>query len=211
MVSMLRFIHNGTIPLQKPDFILQKGETCLYRNDQCEVYQEKQITSRVNFAGPRARIRIAKGLSYNAGSYRIGTNSETIEVSKGVGVVNLTDKRILFKSNSDNFTIAISSIIDIEPYIDAVIITKSIGKPFTFAVNNGIAFYKIFKAIVEFGKDLKYKQAEFNSNKLNDLESEIIRLWKSGEKLMAVKLYHDNTKAGLKESKDYVETLVSTQ
>lgn len=134
-------LDNGIFPDLVPDFILQKDEKCIYKNSHCELLERKEITKRVNYAGPRLRIKIAKGLSYNLGSYNVGIDKETITVSKGIGILNLTTKRILFKSSEKIVTVLFSSIIDTEPFSDAVIISKSTGKPLIFSINNGPYFY----------------------------------------------------------------------
>lgn len=134
-------LDNGIFPDLVPDFILHKDEKCIYKNSFCELLERKEITKRVNYAGPRLRIKIAKGLSYNLGSYNVGIDKKTITVSKGIGTLNLTTKRILFKNSDNIMTVQFSSIIDTEPFTDAVIISKSTGKPMIFSINDGLYFY----------------------------------------------------------------------
>lgn len=135
-------LDNGIFTSKKTDFILQKNETCIFSNNSTELFERKQVTKRVNYGGPRVRLKIAKGLSYNVGSYKISYNKETVEVLKGTGLVNITTKRILFKSHEKSLTIGLNSIIDIEPFSDAVIVTKSTGNPLVFKLKESIGFYQ---------------------------------------------------------------------
>jgi hypothetical protein len=206
---------NGILPNLEPDFLLQKGEQCIYKSYRCEVLERKEITKRVNYAGPKARIKIAKGLSYNIGSYNVSTQKETVSVSKGVGKLNLTTKRILFKSGDKGVTVTLSSIIDIEPFSDAVIITKSTGKPLIFNVSDGIRFYQLLDAAIN------STQSSRNENKIESeseyeydqelnqgsIDNELIEIISTKGLLNAVKFYKESENVSLREAKDYVDRL----
>lgn len=141
-------LDNGIFPNITADFIMQKTEQCLYRNSSTNLSERKQVTKRINYAGPRARIKIAKGLSYSVGSYNVSTQKEMQDVDKGTGVLNITTKRLLFKSSIKNLTIRLSSIIDIEPFSDAVIITKSSGNPLIFRTKDAVKLYQYLNGAI---------------------------------------------------------------
>ncbi len=142
-------LFNGIFPNLDSDFILQKSEQCIFKKNPVEYLERKQVTKRVNYSGPRMRIRIAKGLSYNVGSYTVNHEKEIINQSKGIGVLNLTTKRILFKGAEKNITVTLKSIIDIEPFSDAVIIHRSSGNPIIFKVSDGLKLYQYLNAALK--------------------------------------------------------------
>ncbi len=133
---------NGIFEEVISDFILSKNETCIYRNEQVELSERKELSNRINYSGPRARIKITKGLSYNLGAYNYSTNNVLKEISKGIGLVNVTTKRILFKSEEQNKVIRLSEIVDIEPYSDGIIIFRSSGNPCLFRTEKGLELYQ---------------------------------------------------------------------
>jgi hypothetical protein len=83
-----------------------------------------------------------KGFSYSVGSYNVTAERETVNQLKGTGIVNVTTKRILFKSPDKHLTIPMTSIIEIQPYKDAVMIAKATGNPYTFALKEGAKMYQ---------------------------------------------------------------------
>lgn len=135
-------LNNGIFEELTPDFILNRNEVCFYRNQQVELLERKEVTNRLDYAGPRARVKIAKGLSYNLGSYSYSTSKTLKEISKGIGIVNVTTKRILFKTDSKNTVIRLSEIVDIEPYQNGVVIFRSSGNPYIFKTENGLELYQ---------------------------------------------------------------------
>jgi hypothetical protein len=136
------------------DFILTKGEKCIYRSPKCEWFERKTVTSRVGYSGVSYRMKITKGLSYRVGSYNVSSSKEIIKVSKGTGVVNITTKRVIFKSSDNTMTINISAIIDLEPFNDAVTIYKSKGHPMTIESRDAINLYKYLRSATRSGQTL---------------------------------------------------------
>jgi hypothetical protein len=141
-------LDNGIFPNIAPDFILNKNEQCLYRKENVELNERKQVTKRINYSGPRARIKIVKGLSYNIGSYNFSTQKEMQDVFKGKGIINITTKRILFKSPEKKLTIRHSAIIDIETFSNAIIISKSTGNPLIFRTEDAIKLYQYLNGAI---------------------------------------------------------------
>lgn len=141
-------IDNNNLSVLESDFILQKNEECYYKNQQVELFQQKNKLTRVNVAGPRVRIPIMKGLSYNIGSYNVNTKTEQVEVSLGVGRVNITNKRVLIGTSQKHTAITLSSIVGIEPYSNAVKIHKSNSAPITIKTVDAIKLYQYLNGII---------------------------------------------------------------
>lgn len=133
---------NGIIEEVNSDFLLNKNEKCIYRKTNIEILEQKEVTKRINYSGPRARVKIAKGISYNFGSYNYSTEKETKRISKGVGVLNITTKRILFKTAEKSTTIRLSAIVDLQQFDDGLMIFKSTGNPLIILDKNGLDLYQ---------------------------------------------------------------------
>ena len=138
-------LDNGLFKGLASDFMMNKNEICIFKLDNCEFVEKKSVTVRRSYGGMSYRVRIAKGVSYNMGSYRTSSDKETIEVSKGKGTLNITTKRILFKGKEGVTTINSNAIVDLEPFKDAVVIHKTTGKPITLKTNDGIKLYKYIR------------------------------------------------------------------
>ncbi|MEI6348168.1 MAG: hypothetical protein WCP69_09505 [Bacteroidota bacterium] len=141
-------LDKGIFPNLNSDFILQKNEQCIYREENVELIEQRQVTKRINYGGPSVRIKIAKGLSYNLGSYNVGMEKEIKKISRGKGVINITTNRVLFKSNEKSSTITLNSIMAIEPFNDAIVISKSNGNPITFITKNGAKTYQYLNGAI---------------------------------------------------------------
>ena len=141
-------ISNGTYPDCPTNFIPQKGEVCIYTNE-CEAKERKMVTKRVNYAGPRLRAKVAKGLSYNFGSANISTQKIQQDISYGNGTLSLTNKRVIFQSTQKTITIPFKSILNIEPYSDAIVLYKNTGNPLLFFVNDSNRLYLYLNAIIK--------------------------------------------------------------
>lgn len=128
------------------DFMLDKNEQCIYKVEKCELVKRKSVTRSVSYGGASYRMKLGKGLSYRVGSMSVSTQKETIEVSEGYGLLNVTTKRILFKGKEGVVTINTNSIVDMEPFNDAVIIHKTTGKPISLNTKDGLTLYKYLRS-----------------------------------------------------------------
>jgi hypothetical protein len=128
------------------DFMLDKNEQCIYKLQKCELVKRKSVTRSVSYGGLSYRMKLGKGLSYRVGSTSISTQKETIEVSEGYGILNVTSKRILFKGKEGIVTINNNAIVDMEPFKDAVIIHKTTGKPISINTNDGMTLYRYLRS-----------------------------------------------------------------
>jgi ribosomal protein L7/L12 len=112
-------------------------------------------------------------------------------------------------------TVTLSSIIDFEPFSDAVIITKSTGIPLIFNVSDGIRFYQLLDAAIN------STQSSRNENKIESeseyeydqelnqgsIDNELIEIISTKGLLNAVKFYKESENVSLREAKDYVDRL----
>jgi hypothetical protein len=128
------------------DFMLDKNEQCIYKLPKCELVKRKSVTRSISYGGMSYRMKLGKGLSYRVGSTSISTQKETIEVSEGYGILNVTSKRILFKGKEGVVAINNNAIVDMEPFKDAVIIHKTSGKPISINTNDGMTLYQYLRS-----------------------------------------------------------------
>lgn len=136
-------------PVSTP-LMLKRGEHCVF-GIESEALEERNRTVRVNYGGPSARIRIAKGIYYTAGSIGVQRQTEEFHHSFGSGVLAATNKRLLWVSPSKTIAIPLSRIVMFEPYSDGVKIIKDAGKPIMFVWNdiNGVAAVRVGRVIEE--------------------------------------------------------------
>lgn len=141
-------INNGIFHEQQADFIQKAGEKCYYRNTSCELFERKEVTTRINYAGPRARIRIAKGLSYNFGSISASYSKSIQDISHGIGIINLTNKNLIFKNFKKSTSLPLGGIVDVETFNDGCVIFRSRGNPLIYKLDDGERFGTYIKAIL---------------------------------------------------------------
>jgi hypothetical protein len=128
------------------DFMLDKNEQCIYKVEKCELVKRKSVTRSISYGGASYRMKLGKGLSYRVGTTSVSTQKETIEVSEGYGLLNVTSKRVLFKGKEGVVAINNSTIVDMEPFKDAVIIHKTTGKPISINTADGLTLYKYLRS-----------------------------------------------------------------
>lgn len=117
-------------PVHVP-LMLKKDEWCAHAV-KAAALEERQRTVRVNYAGPTARIHIAKGVYYRAGSIQADRVTQSYHHSFGEGVLGATNKRLLWVSPQKSISIPLQKIVMFEPYVDGVKIIKDTGKPLLF-------------------------------------------------------------------------------
>lgn len=133
---------NNQLPEVTSDFFLGKGEICIFKLDNVNVYERKEITKSVGATGVRFSVPLAKGIRVSTGKYNIQRNTQVIQSLVGNGVVNVTNKGLMFKSDKGTITINKSSIVDIEQYTDGITIFKRTGKPLLFSTPQALHLYQ---------------------------------------------------------------------
>lgn len=120
-------IENGYLPTIVATINLPKSET-LHFTASVEWQEQRRITTRYNYAGPTARIKIVKGVYYRFGSLGVRPQSEDVWQTIDQGNIFLTNKRLIFMGEKGNKNIPLNKIIDFTPYSDGVDIQKDSGK-----------------------------------------------------------------------------------
>lgn len=120
-------IENGNLPIIVSTINLPKSET-LHFTASVAWQEQRRVTTRYNYAGPTARIKIVKGVYYRFGSMGVRPQSEDVWQTIDQGKIFLTNKRLIFMGEKGNKNIAINKILDFTPYSDGVDIQKDSGK-----------------------------------------------------------------------------------
>jgi hypothetical protein len=136
-------------PINVP-LLLKKGEWCVHAV-KAVANEQRQRTVRVDYHGGQARVRLAKGLYYTAGSVRANRVSEAYYHSFGDGVLGATNSRLLWVSPEKSISIPLSKIVMFEPYTDGIKIIKDTGKPvlFVFDGEDKASMVRISRTIEE--------------------------------------------------------------
>jgi hypothetical protein len=120
-------IENGQMDPIKSQINLFKGENCYFETN-CEWYEYRSVTKRINYAGPTYRLRLAKGLYYRVGSMKVQPirDEELRLIDRGKPF--LTDRRIIFMGSRNNRSMRLNSILDFQSYNNGVELMRSTGK-----------------------------------------------------------------------------------
>ena len=135
-------IENGELPELIPDIRIQKSEK-LHFKTYVNWLEQRKVTRRINYAGPTARIRIAKGIYYRMGSMNVQPVSEDVWRTIDSGMIYLTNKRLIFMGSKGNKTIRLNRILDIKPYTNGVDIQKDAGRSPFLEFNNNVDLFSM--------------------------------------------------------------------
>lgn len=142
-------IDNGNLPIINSEINLQKSES-LHFKTMVTWEEQRKVTTRYNYAGPTARIKIVKGIYYRAGSMSVRPQSEDVWQTIDTGTLCLTNKRLIFMGEKGNKTIPINKILDFKPYSNGVDIQKDSGKsPFLRFTNDTNLFSMILNRLMK--------------------------------------------------------------
>ncbi len=126
-------IENGELPALQVDINLQKNETC-YVQTRADWHELRTVTKRINYAGPSARIKIMKGLSYRVGSVSVERVTSEHMQHLDSGILYVTNKRLIFTGQKKNANIRLDKILSITPYSDGIEVVKDAGRNPVFIV-----------------------------------------------------------------------------
>lgn len=124
-------VHRAPLTPVDAPVLLQRGEFCVHVVAAVAL-EERSRTVRINYHGPRMRLRIAKGLYYTAGSIQPLRQSEEYQHSFGTGALCMTNKRLLWVSPSKSISIRLSNIVRFDSFSDGLRVFKGSGKPLLF-------------------------------------------------------------------------------
>lgn len=120
----LRF---GPLPSLQVPYNLYNGEECHARMP-AQWLEYRTETTRYNYSGPDARIKIAKGFYWQAGSASVGRIKEEVLRPIDQGELLITSRRLLFIGQNRSRNIRFSHILGFEPFDDGLLIQKDAGR-----------------------------------------------------------------------------------
>lgn len=114
--SLWQLLDNKSLPVYKAGLVelpLKKGEVVHF----CEPANLKKYKTKMTkfgYHGPSFRIRICKGFSYKFGSLNTDVKTETYVENEDTGNFYITNKRVIFVGNKNNFSYYFSQILKSE-------------------------------------------------------------------------------------------------
>ncbi len=124
---LLWLIENGDVPPIDPGIKLYRGERC-YAMREVEWRELRRVTTGITYAGPTARVRMAKGVYFRMGHLRGMRHSSEMLTRVDSGTLYLTTKRLIFMGPLGNKTVRLNRILTFEPYRDGIEIQKDAGR-----------------------------------------------------------------------------------
>lgn len=106
---------------------LKKDEVCYYKKN-VTWHELRTVTHGFSYGGPALNFKIVKGISFRAGRMAVQriTTDEMKELD--MGVLYVTNQRLIFDGLVKNNTWTYKSILAIEPYEDGIRVEKEKGK-----------------------------------------------------------------------------------
>jgi hypothetical protein len=106
---------------------LKKGEVCYYKKN-VTWHELRTVTHGFSYGGPAMNFKIVKGISFRAGRMAVQriTTDEMKELD--MGVLYVTNQRLIFDGQVRNNTLTYKSILAIQPYEDGIKVEKERGK-----------------------------------------------------------------------------------
>lgn len=104
-----------------------RGESC-YRALECTRSERRSVTKRIRYAGPTARIKIAKGIYLRAGDLAVAPVREEHIVHQDTGTLYLTNRKLLFSGQQKGTRIMLNKVVSFEPYSDGLEVFKETGR-----------------------------------------------------------------------------------
>lgn len=141
-LKMIWTIQNAELPTVSADINLTAKEHC-YFNRPAQWFQYKTVTKRVNYAGPTARIRICKGVSYRIGSARVQRITSEVLAPVDSGRLYVTDKRIVLFGERKTSTIRLNKVVSFTPYSDGIELFKETGKSIIVKIDTDMELFNL--------------------------------------------------------------------
>lgn len=91
--------------------IIPKTDEVLHWSDFGRIIKIKNVTKRVNYRGPTASIKIAKGIRYRIGSVSVGKTTERVAEQVDAGTFWISNQRVGFIGDSKSFTVPLNKIV----------------------------------------------------------------------------------------------------
>lgn len=144
---MWRF-SQGDPPSIPADITLRKGEVCYFASP-VKWNEMRRVTKRIQYAGPRMKIKIYKNIHWRMGDMAVRRVAHDQLTLIDDGIMYLTNKRLIFSGKMKNFTIPTAKIFDFELFADGIKIDRETGKsPFLeFSDNNHLFAAALARAL----------------------------------------------------------------
>lgn len=128
------------------NIILKKGEI-LHFGAVSVLRKLKRVTTRINYGGLTASVKIMKGVRYRAGSIGIGAESKEILTAEDKGIFWITNQRVGYIGNRKHFSFPFGKVHSFELRPEGMYIFKE-GKevPYILTLDD----YDVPSAIVSF-------------------------------------------------------------
>jgi DNA-directed RNA polymerase subunit RPC12/RpoP len=140
--SLFRAIYllesNGTLPQPLSTTLMLEGDEIVYFSMPTTWYQSRVHGRGYSGVGVSIPSGI-KGVRFRFGGYTPRRTEEITALASGL--LYVTTRRLLFKGEARNTSIALKKIVDGHVFSDSVKIEKSTGKPDFFAMDAGHARY----------------------------------------------------------------------
>ena len=114
--SLWQLLDNQSLPVYKAGLLelpLKKGEV-VHFCEPANLKKYKNKMTKFDYHGPSLRIRICKGFSYKFGSLNTNIKTETYVDNEDTGNFYITNKRVIFVGNKNNFSYYFSQILKSE-------------------------------------------------------------------------------------------------
>lgn len=129
---------------------LRKGEEA-YLSLPVAWYEYRSRTRRINYGGPTARIRIARGIYWSAGSLGVERVSEDYLKLMDTGLLYITNKRLLFMGQKGNKQLPYYRILSYEPFSNGLTLQKDSGPTPFLEIESQVDFATILLDRMLFG------------------------------------------------------------
>ena len=135
-------IENGDIPEIDVNINLVKKEKCFFQTN-CDWFELKTVTQRINYKGTTANIKIMKGVRYRIGSIKPQIVSSELLMKIDSGTLYLTNQRIIFVGELKNMNIKLQKILSFTPFSDGIEISKDSGRSPVIKFKNNIDIFSL--------------------------------------------------------------------
>jgi hypothetical protein len=124
-MSIINKIQNGYIPdsgIVAP-VILGRGEKIIWSYQNVNLYQEKVTREYVGRTGGFS-FRIIKGVTYRTGGFKGHPVEKSSMELQGIGTLFVTNKHLIFHSQTKSIKVPYTKLIGISPYSDGIEINR---------------------------------------------------------------------------------------
>jgi hypothetical protein len=121
-------LENQPLPVVPTAVRLKAKEQCHAVATPTKLCEFRTRTRAVQYAGPSARIRLAKGIYFNMGHLFVNRVKDEALHTLDIGTLYVTNQRFLFDGNKKTSTIPLTRIINATVHADGVVVEKDSGK-----------------------------------------------------------------------------------